>query len=76
MFMCVVNLKSVKKLDLTWKQSFLILYEGIMVSVSNISVIMLIANLISVIIMSVFILSVIMMRAIMLSVIMVGVALK
>ncbi len=25
MFMCVVNLKSVNKLDLTWKQSFLIL---------------------------------------------------
>jgi hypothetical protein len=24
MFMCVVNLKSVNKLDLTWKQSFLI----------------------------------------------------
>jgi hypothetical protein len=22
MFMCVVNLKSVNKLDLTWKQSF------------------------------------------------------
>ena len=27
MFMCVVNLKSVNKLDLTWKQSFLI--EGL-----------------------------------------------
>jgi hypothetical protein len=26
MFMCVVNLKSVNKLDLTWKQSFLILF--------------------------------------------------
>ena len=25
MFMCVVNLRSVNKLDLTWKQSFLIL---------------------------------------------------
>jgi hypothetical protein len=25
MFMCVVNLKSVNKLDLTWKRSFLIL---------------------------------------------------
>jgi hypothetical protein len=25
MFMCVVNLKAVNKLDLTWKQSFLIL---------------------------------------------------
>jgi len=25
MFMCVVNQKSVNKLDLTWKQSFLIL---------------------------------------------------
>jgi hypothetical protein len=25
MFMCVVNLKLVNKLDLTWKQSFLIL---------------------------------------------------
>ncbi len=25
MFMCLVNLKSVNKLDLTWKQSFLIL---------------------------------------------------
>jgi hypothetical protein len=25
MFMCVVNLKSVNKLDLTWKQSFLII---------------------------------------------------
>jgi hypothetical protein len=24
MFMCVVNLESVNKLDLTWKQSFLI----------------------------------------------------
>jgi hypothetical protein len=24
MFMCVVNLKAVNKLDLTWKQSFLI----------------------------------------------------
>jgi hypothetical protein len=24
MFMCVVNLKSVNKFDLTWKQSFLI----------------------------------------------------
>jgi hypothetical protein len=31
MFMCVVNLKSVNKLDLTWKQSFLIVgleYKG------------------------------------------------
>ncbi len=27
MFMCVVNLKSVNKLDLTWKQSFLIEVE-------------------------------------------------
>jgi len=27
MFMCVVNLKSVNKLDLTWKQSFLILMK-------------------------------------------------
>ncbi len=27
MFMCVVNLKSVNKLDLTWKQSFLIFGE-------------------------------------------------
>ena len=26
MFMCVVNLKAVNKLDLTWKQSFLILF--------------------------------------------------
>jgi hypothetical protein len=26
MFMCVVNLKLVNKLDLTWKQSFLILF--------------------------------------------------
>jgi hypothetical protein len=25
MFMCVVNLKPVNKLDLTWKQSFLIM---------------------------------------------------
>jgi len=25
MFMCVVNLKAVNKLDLTWKQSFLII---------------------------------------------------
>jgi hypothetical protein len=25
MFMCVVNLKLVNKLDLTWKQSFLII---------------------------------------------------
>jgi len=28
MFMCVVNLKSVNKLDFTWKQSFLILSYG------------------------------------------------
>ncbi len=28
MFMCVVNWKSVNKLDLTWKQSFLILGMG------------------------------------------------
>jgi len=28
MFMCVVNLKSVKQLDLTWKQSFLILVDS------------------------------------------------
>jgi len=28
MFMCVVNLKSVNKLDLTWKQSFLIMIYG------------------------------------------------
>ena len=28
MFMCVVNLKSVNKLDLTWKQSFLILVDS------------------------------------------------
>ncbi len=27
MFMCVVNLKSVNKLDLTWKQSFLIVLK-------------------------------------------------
>ena len=26
--MCVVNLKSVNKLDLTWKQSFLILVDS------------------------------------------------
>jgi len=26
MFMCVVNLKAVNKLDLTWKQSFLIVF--------------------------------------------------
>ncbi len=29
MFMCVVNLKSVNKLDLTWKQSFLIITTNI-----------------------------------------------
>ena len=34
MFMCVVNLKSVNKLDLTWKQSFLILVS-FMLSVAN-----------------------------------------
>jgi len=28
MFMCVVNLKSVNKLDLTWKQSFPILVDS------------------------------------------------
>ena len=28
MFMCVVNLKTVNKLDLTWKQSFLILVDS------------------------------------------------
>jgi hypothetical protein len=28
MFMFVVNLKSVNKLDLTWKQSFLILVDS------------------------------------------------
>ena len=28
MFMCVVNLKSVNKWDLTWKQSFLILVDS------------------------------------------------
>ena len=28
MFMCVVNQKSVNKLDLTWKQSFLILVDS------------------------------------------------
>jgi hypothetical protein len=28
MFMCVVNRKSVNKLDLTWKQSFLILVDS------------------------------------------------
>jgi hypothetical protein len=28
MFMCVVNLKLVNKLDLTWKQSFLILVDS------------------------------------------------
>jgi hypothetical protein len=28
MFMCVVNLKSVNQLDLTWKQSFLIVRVG------------------------------------------------
>ena len=28
MFMCVVNLESVNKLDLTWKQSFLILVDS------------------------------------------------
>ena len=28
MFMCVVNLKSANKLDLTWKQSFLILVDS------------------------------------------------
>ena len=28
MFMCVVNLKPVNKLDLTWKQSFLILVDS------------------------------------------------
>jgi hypothetical protein len=28
MFMCVVNLKSVNKLDLTWKQSFFILVDS------------------------------------------------
>ncbi len=29
MFMCVVNLKSVNKLDLTWKQSFLIVVSSL-----------------------------------------------
>ncbi len=28
MFMCVVNLKAVNKLDLTWKQSVLILVDS------------------------------------------------
>ena len=28
MFMCVVNLKAVNKLDLNWKQSFLILVDS------------------------------------------------
>jgi hypothetical protein len=28
MFMCVVNQNSVNKLDLTWKQSFLILVDS------------------------------------------------
>ena len=28
MFMCVVNLKLINKLDLTWKQSFLILVDS------------------------------------------------
>jgi hypothetical protein len=28
MFMCVVYMKSVNKLDLTWKQSFLILVDS------------------------------------------------
>jgi hypothetical protein len=28
MFMCVVNLKSVNKLDSTWKQSFLMLVDS------------------------------------------------
>ncbi len=28
MFMCVVNLKPVNKLDLTWKQSYLILVDS------------------------------------------------
>ena len=28
MFMCVVNLELVNKLDLTWKQSFLILVDS------------------------------------------------
>ena len=28
MFMCVVNLEAVNKLDLTWKQSFLILVDS------------------------------------------------
>jgi hypothetical protein len=28
MFMCVVNQKAVNKLDLTWKQSFLILVDN------------------------------------------------
>ena len=28
MFMCVENLESVNKLDLTWKQSFLILVDS------------------------------------------------
>lgn len=28
MFMCVINLESVNKLDLTWKQSFLILVDS------------------------------------------------
>jgi hypothetical protein len=27
MFMCVVNMKSVNKMDFTWKQSFLILVD-------------------------------------------------
>jgi hypothetical protein len=31
MFMCVVNLKSVNKLDLTWKQSFLIVVKSSMI---------------------------------------------
>jgi len=36
MFMCVVNLESVNKLDLTWKQSFLIIMAtGILLSYSQ-----------------------------------------
>jgi hypothetical protein len=39
MFMCVVNLKSGNKLDLTWKQSFLI--SVVLLSVVLLSVVML-----------------------------------
>jgi hypothetical protein len=80
MFMCVVNLKSVNKLDLTWKQSFLIHLSITGHSTKQCSalclvlcVIMLNVVMLNVVMLNVVMLNVVMLNVVMLNIVMLSV---